>query len=69
VYVSKIAATLNNIFNHLNVKHDLYAVGPLSEAVTYHFSKIQKVCTIIIKRTCIFLFYFYILILDFKYRV
>ncbi|XP_022177744.1 uncharacterized protein LOC111038816 isoform X1 [Myzus persicae] len=42
VYVSKIAATLNNIFNHLNVKHDLYAVGPLSEAVTYHFSKIQK---------------------------
>lgn len=69
MYVSKIAATLNNIFNHLNVKHDLYAVGPLSEAVTYHFSKIQKVCTIIIKRTCIFLFYFYILILDFKYRV
>lgn len=46
MYVSKIAATLNNIFNHLNVKHDLYAVGPLSEAVTYHFSKIQKVCTI-----------------------
>jgi len=49
VYVSKIAATLNNIFNHLNVKHDLYAVGPLSEAVTYHFSKIQKVCIINIK--------------------
>lgn len=49
MYVSKIAATLNNIFNHLNVKHDLYAVGPLSEAVTYHFSKIQKVSTIIIK--------------------
>ncbi|XP_008180441.1 uncharacterized protein LOC100165621 isoform X2 [Acyrthosiphon pisum] len=42
VYVSKMAATLNNIFNHLNVKYDLYAVGPLSEAVTYHFSKIQK---------------------------
>lgn len=41
-YVPKIAATLNNIFNHLNVKHDLYAVGPLSEAVSHHFSKIQK---------------------------
>jgi len=54
VYVSKIAATLNNIFNHLNVRHDLYAVGPLSEAVTNHFSKIQKVCTIIIRFTYIF---------------
>lgn len=42
VYVSKIAATLNNIFNHLNVKHDIYAVGPLSEAISHHFSKIQK---------------------------
>ncbi|KAE9542889.1 hypothetical protein AGLY_002800 [Aphis glycines] len=41
-YVPKIAATLNNIFNHLNVKHDLYAVGPLSEAVFHHFSKTQK---------------------------
>lgn len=44
-----MSATLNNIFNHLNVKHDIYAVGPLSEAVSHHFTKIQKVCSIITK--------------------
>lgn len=43
LYVSKIAATLNNIFYHLNVKYDIYSVGPLSDAVFHHFSKIQKV--------------------------
>ncbi|XP_025405852.1 sec1 family domain-containing protein 2-like isoform X2 [Sipha flava] len=41
-YVSKISATLNNIFDHLNVRHDIYSIGPLSEAVSHHFSKIQK---------------------------
>lgn len=68
MHVSKIAATLNNIFDHLNVKHDLYAVGPLSEAVTYHFSKIQKVSSIIIIKP---MYFYFILSLDsdFKYRV
>lgn len=41
MYVSKISTTLNNILDHLNAKRDLYAVGPLSEAVSQHFSKIQ----------------------------
>lgn len=41
MYVSKISTTLNNILDHLNVKRDLYSVGPLSEAVSQHFFKTQ----------------------------
>lgn len=43
MHVSTIATTLNNIFDHLKVKNDIYSVGPLSEAVSNYFSKIQKV--------------------------
>lgn len=39
--MSRISTTLNNILDHLNVKRDIYAVGPLSEAVSQHFSKTQ----------------------------
>lgn len=42
-YVPTISTTLNNIFDHLNVKHDIYSIGTLSDAVSHHFSKIQKV--------------------------
>lgn len=41
MYVSKISITLNNILDHLNVKRDLFSVGPLSEAVSQHFFKTQ----------------------------
>lgn len=41
MYVSKISTTLSNILDHLNVKRDIYTVGPLSEAVSQHFFKTQ----------------------------
>ncbi|XP_050423428.1 sec1 family domain-containing protein 2-like isoform X2 [Adelges cooleyi] len=42
-YVPKIAVTFNNIFNHLNVKHEVYSVGSLSDAVSQYIYKVQSV--------------------------
>lgn len=65
-YVSKISTTLNNIFDHLNVKHDLYSVGPLSEAVSHHFTKTQKV---IAYNLLNFKILIYVIFLDYKFRL